>query len=126
VALLSGARNHGQVVLSQQIYDRMQCLFPGRRDGLVAASVLVSNIYSSSGDQQRAREVRLARIKQFGRNVLVGVSWTRVNGELAVSVKLLSFDELPLFSFSRSGSRRTIDLIVDRPTSAPKSSKSQR
>ena len=87
VALLSGARNHRQVALSQQIYDHMQRLFPDQREGLIAASILVSNIYSSSGDEQRAKEVRLARIKQFGKKVLAGVSWTRVNGELVVSVK---------------------------------------
>ena len=124
VALLSGARNHCQAVLSQQIYDRMHRFFPNRRDDLVAASVLVSNIYSSSGDEQRAKEVRLARIKKFGRNVTIGESWTRVNGELVVRVTRARTVNSNSLS-PRSDFKRTIDLILDRPRSTQKSSKSQ-
>ena len=92
-AVLSGARNHRQVALSQQFYDRMQRLFPNRHEDLIAASVLVSNTYSSSGDELKAREVRLDRIKRFGRNVTVGVSLTAVKGEVVVRLKAFSRDE---------------------------------
>ena len=82
--LLSGARNHRQLTLSQRLYDRMQVLFPEKRNNLIAASVLVSNAYLSSGDEFKANEVRLNRMKQFGKNATVGMSWTEVNGELVV------------------------------------------
>jgi hypothetical protein len=84
-AILSGARNHRQVVLSQKLYDRMKDLFPDKKSDLISASILLSNTYSSLGDNQQAQEVRLNRIKQFGRNVKVGLSWTEVNGELVVT-----------------------------------------
>ena len=86
VAILSGARTQRQFILSQQLYDRMKSLFPDQRPGLIAASVLLSNTYSSVGDEQKAQEVRIGRLKQFGNEIKLGLSWTEVNGELVVSI----------------------------------------
>jgi glycine betaine/choline ABC-type transport system substrate-binding protein len=83
--MLSGARNHRHSILSQKLYDRMKSLFPDQKSLLIAASVLVSNTYSSVGDEQQAHEVRISRIKQFGKKSKAGLSWTEVNGELVVS-----------------------------------------
>jgi glycine betaine/choline ABC-type transport system substrate-binding protein len=82
--MLSGARNHRHSTLSQKLYDRMKSLFPDQKSDLIAASVLVSNTYSSVGDEQQAQEVRISRMKQLGSKVRAGLSWTEVNGELVV------------------------------------------
>ena len=58
VALLSGARNHRQADLAQKLYDRMRSLFPDHKSNLIAASILVSNIYSSLGDYEQSKEIR--------------------------------------------------------------------
>ncbi|CAF1352240.1 unnamed protein product [Adineta ricciae] len=81
-ALLSGARNVRDSNLSNRIYKKMQLLFPDEKDTLIAGSVLLSNIYSSIGDHHRAEDIRTNRIKQFGYNVKVGLSWTSVNNQL--------------------------------------------
>ncbi|CAF1629199.1 unnamed protein product [Adineta ricciae] len=81
-ALLSGARNVRDSNLSDRVYKKMQQLFPGEKDTLVAGSILLSNIYSSIGDHHRAEDIRVHRIKQFGHNVNVGLSWTSVNNKL--------------------------------------------
>jgi glycine betaine/choline ABC-type transport system substrate-binding protein len=86
VTMLSGARNHRDFALSQKLYDRMKSLFPDQKSHLIAASVLVSNTYSSVGDEQQAQEVRISRLKQLGSKIKAGLSWTEVNGELVVSV----------------------------------------
>jgi hypothetical protein len=86
VSLLSGARNHRDSALSQKLYDRMKFLFPNQKSDLIAALVLVSNTYSSVGDEQQAQEVQISRIKQLGNKTKAGLSWTEVNGELVVSV----------------------------------------
>lgn len=85
MALLSGARNHRQIDLSQKLYDRMKLLFPEAKSNLISASILLHNTYSSLGNYQQAKEVRRNRIEQFGENVKPGLSWTEVNGELSVS-----------------------------------------
>ena len=85
VTMISGARNQRRSVLSQRLYDRMKSLFPDHRSDLVAASILLSNTYLSVGDEQRAQEVRINRIQQFGKKVQPGLSWTAVNGELVVT-----------------------------------------
>ncbi|CAF1219763.1 unnamed protein product [Adineta ricciae] len=81
-ALLSGARNVRDSNLSNRIYKKMQQLFPDEKNTLIAGSVLLSNIYSSIGDHHRAEDIRTNRIKQFGYNVKVGLSWTSVNNQL--------------------------------------------
>lgn len=85
VILLSGARNHRRILLSQRIYDRMTSLFPDHKPALIAASILVSNTYRSVGEDEQAQHVRNNRLEQFGKRVRAGVSWTEVNGELAVN-----------------------------------------
>ncbi|CAF1390885.1 unnamed protein product [Adineta ricciae] len=82
MALLSGARNVRDSNLSNRIYKKMQQLFPDEKDTLIAGSVLLSNIYSSIGDHHRAGDIRTNRIKQFGYNVKVALSWTSVNNQL--------------------------------------------
>jgi hypothetical protein len=84
VAILSGARNSRQHILSKQIYDRMKILFPDQKERLISGSILLSNIYSSLGDHQEAENIRSNRIKELGKKVKPGVSWTEFNGEIVV------------------------------------------
>ncbi len=62
----------------------MKYLFPDDKEALVSGSILLSNIYTSLGDYERAEDIRLTRIKEFGTKVKPGLSWTEVNGELVV------------------------------------------
>jgi hypothetical protein len=84
VAILSGARNSRQHILSKQIYDRMKKLFPNEKETLISGSILLCNIYSSLGDHEEAENIRLNRIKELGKKVKPGVSWTEFNGEISV------------------------------------------
>jgi hypothetical protein len=84
VAMLSGARNCQDSVLSQKIYNRMKSLFPDRKENLIAGSILLCNTYSSVGEYEQAKDVRSNRIKELGKSVKIGLSWTAVNGEVVV------------------------------------------
>jgi hypothetical protein len=84
--MLSGARTQRDAALSQRLYNRMQTLFPNQKPNLIAASVLLSNTYSSVGDEQKSQEVRIDRLKHLGSNMRLGLSWTEVNGELVVNL----------------------------------------
>ncbi|CAF3020938.1 unnamed protein product [Rotaria socialis] len=81
-AMLSGARNHRHLVLSEKLYNQMKSLFSNEKSDLISASILLSNTYSSLGHEQQGEAIRIDRIKQFGKNAKVGVSWTEVNGQL--------------------------------------------
>ncbi|CAF1029060.1 unnamed protein product [Rotaria magnacalcarata] len=81
-AILSGARNHRHIALSEEIFNQMRLLFPNEKSALISASVLLSNTYSSLGNDQQVEAIRMDRIKELGKNVKVGVSWTEVNGQL--------------------------------------------
>ena len=87
--LLSGARNHRQAILARKLYDRMRLLFPHHKSDLIAASILVSNTYSSIGDYEQSTEIRNHRIKHYGSKVTPGLTWTEVNDELIVSTHLM-------------------------------------
>ncbi|CAF4988257.1 unnamed protein product, partial [Rotaria sp. Silwood1] len=82
MAILSGARNSRQHILSQKIYDRMTMLFPNEKEALKSGSVLLGNTYLSIGDHEQAENVRLNRIKELGTKIQLGVSWTEFKGEI--------------------------------------------
>jgi hypothetical protein len=84
VAILSGARNSRQHIISKQIYDRMKILFPDQKERLISGSILLCNIYSSLGDHEQAENIRSNRIKELGTKVKPGVAWTEFNGEIVV------------------------------------------
>jgi hypothetical protein len=84
VTILSGARNARDSVLSQKLYDRMKSLFPNEKEDLIACSILLSNTYSSVGDEEQAKLIRTNRLKQIGNVVKMGLVWSEVNGELVV------------------------------------------
>ncbi|CAF4440561.1 unnamed protein product, partial [Rotaria magnacalcarata] len=81
MALLSGARNAKNVYLSQNIYDRMKNLFPEEKVPLISAAVLLANVYASSGEIDKASNIRL-EIHKSGTKKKVGLTWITVDGQL--------------------------------------------
>ncbi|CAF4003270.1 unnamed protein product, partial [Rotaria sp. Silwood1] len=82
MCLLSGARNNRNRNLSEKIYNRMKCLFPDQKQRLLSGAVLLSNIYSSVGEHQLAKNFRSNQIKELGTKVKIGLSWTDGSGEI--------------------------------------------
>ncbi|CAF5124791.1 unnamed protein product, partial [Rotaria magnacalcarata] len=107
-ALLSGARNAKNVYLSQNIYDRMKNLFPEEKDPLISAAVLLANVYASSGEIDKASDIRL-EIYKSGTKKKVGLTWITVDGQLYVSQQLsyLSVDR-------RMAERKNVENRKDR------------
>ena len=87
MAFLSGARNEKDTNLSQMIYDRMKKLFPESADQLVSAAILLANVYGSSGDTEKASDIRI-QLNQLSTKKTTGLSRTVVNGQLYVSLAL--------------------------------------
>ena len=110
VTILSAARNQCDAVLSRELYQRMQLLFPEHKSGLISASILLSNTYISVGDEQQAAQIRTDRIQRLGDNVRAGCAWTEVNGELVVNQRSKSIES---FEDSSRNSMPMIDLIRD-------------
>jgi hypothetical protein len=85
VILLSGARNVKNSNLSQNIYDRMKKLFPQMVNSLLSAAILLANTYASSGEMDKASNIRI-QLNKSGIKKKIGLSWTSVNGQLFVSL----------------------------------------
>ena len=82
--MLSGVRNARQSSLAQSLYDRMKSLFPNYKSDLIPASILLSNIYTSIGDDAKAKEIRNHRLQNFGHKVQPGMTMTLVDGKFWV------------------------------------------
>ncbi|CAF4888848.1 unnamed protein product [Rotaria socialis] len=82
MSLLSGARNSHNTILSEKIYNRMLSLFPDKKDALMSGMILVSNTYSSLGEDELAYDFRSHHEKKLGTHARVGLSWTDANGEI--------------------------------------------
>ena len=85
MALLSGARNERNVELAEQIFHRIKKLFPELTDTLTAASVLLANVYGSTGHMEKASDIRHQMHKR-GVKKKIGLSWTVINGQVYVSL----------------------------------------
>jgi hypothetical protein len=88
VALLSGARNQNNSHLSQQIFDRMKKLFPGSRNSLTSASILLGNIYASSDELEKASDIQI-QLQTSGAKKIAGVTRLVLKGEVFVSLQFL-------------------------------------
>ncbi|CAF4025664.1 unnamed protein product, partial [Rotaria sp. Silwood1] len=80
-ALLSGARNEKNINLSQQVYDRMKKLFPESTSPLTSAAVLLANVYASSGEIEKASNIR-TQLAQSNTKKKVGLTHTVVNEQI--------------------------------------------
>ena len=85
MSVLSGARNARNSVLASKLYKKMQQIFPNEKDGLISASILLSNIYMSIGDDEQASAIRQYRLNNYGRKVTPGEASTEDNDEILVS-----------------------------------------
>jgi hypothetical protein len=57
VSLLSGARNQRNSSLSEEIYNRIEELFPNYKEKLIPAAILLANTYQSSGNFEKATDI---------------------------------------------------------------------
>jgi hypothetical protein len=83
VALLSGARNEKNADLAKSLHARMKKVFSGLIDPLTVASILLANVYASSGEIKKASDIRI-ELNKSGARKTVGLSWTVVNGQVYV------------------------------------------
>ena len=90
VAIMSGTRNSRDSVRCEKLYNRMALLFPQHKDSLTSASILLSNIYTSLGDDDQAALIRSNRIRDHGNKVAPGMTWTEKDGEIVVKHLLQS------------------------------------
>ena len=84
VAIMSGARNCRDAVRSQKLYNRMKTLFPNEKNHIISASILLSNTYSSLGDNHQAAAVQSHRKIHHGKKVKPGMTCTEKDGEIVV------------------------------------------
>ncbi|CAF3482621.1 unnamed protein product [Adineta steineri] len=80
MAVLSGARNIKNASLSQKTYDHMKKLFSQSTNPLTSAAVLLANTYASSGDIEKASDIR-DELHKSGQKKKMGLTSTVVNGE---------------------------------------------
>ncbi len=71
--------------LSQNVYDRMKKFFPQTSDPLTSAAVLLANVYTSSGDLEKASGIKI-QLHKSGAKKKMGLTWTVVNGQIYVSL----------------------------------------
>ncbi|CAF1495358.1 unnamed protein product, partial [Adineta ricciae] len=81
MALLSAARNRRNKQLVESIHQRMKKLFPRLPDLITSATVLLANLYGSTGDMDKASSIRF-ELSRSGAKKKPGLSWTAVDGEL--------------------------------------------
>ncbi|CAF3967714.1 unnamed protein product [Rotaria sp. Silwood1] len=79
MALLSGARNAKNINLSQKVFDRMKNLFADLKHSMISASILLANVYASSGDIEQASNIRI-QLHKSGAKKKVGLSLTEIDG----------------------------------------------
>jgi hypothetical protein len=82
--LLSGARNQKNSYLSEKVYHRMKILFPQMKDPLISGAILLANTYASSGDIEKASNIR-TELHKSGAKKTIGLTWTVVNGQIFVN-----------------------------------------
>jgi TRAP-type mannitol/chloroaromatic compound transport system permease large subunit len=87
VTLLSGARHQRNQSLSEKIVKRMEKLFPEAEKGLISASILLSNVYATSGQLDEATKIRMKLIES-GKKKEIGQVWTEFNGKILVKTKI--------------------------------------
>lgn len=86
VSLLSGARNQRNSSLSEQIYNRIENIFPNYKEKLIPAAILLANTYQSSGNFEKATDIK-KKLSVTGAKKQQGLSWTEIDGKIFVSVE---------------------------------------
>ncbi|CAF4692710.1 unnamed protein product, partial [Rotaria socialis] len=81
MALLSGARNQKNSKLAQEVVDRIRKLFPDVKGSLLPASILLANTYASSGDIEKATNIKI-ELHKSGAKKKAGVTLTEFDGKI--------------------------------------------
>ena len=87
MALLSGARNENNSQLSQEVFDQMKKLFPHSTTLLTPAAILLANVYGSSGELDKASDIRV-ELDKTGAKKTAGISRIVFREKLFVSQEL--------------------------------------
>ncbi|CAF4728544.1 unnamed protein product, partial [Rotaria magnacalcarata] len=80
-ALLSGARNQKNSKLAQEVVDRIRKLFPDVKGSLLPASILLANTYASSGDIEKATNIKI-ELHKSGAKKKAGATLTEFDGKI--------------------------------------------
>lgn len=83
MALLSGARNNRNASLAEQVFNRMESLFPSNKLLQTSARILLANTMASSRDFFRSHQLR-KKILETGGKKTAGLSWTVIDGKIEV------------------------------------------
>ncbi|CAM4770811.1 unnamed protein product [Rotaria magnacalcarata] len=81
MALLSGARNQKNSKLAQEVVDRIRKLFPDVKGSLLPASILLANTYASSGDIEKATNIKI-ELHKSGAKKKAGATLTEFDGKI--------------------------------------------
>ncbi|CAF5155872.1 unnamed protein product, partial [Rotaria magnacalcarata] len=76
-----GARNRRDSHLSEKIFNRIQENFPELKNRLTSSSILLSNVYASTGDVEKSSNIK-NKLYKLGLKKTIGLSWTAINGRL--------------------------------------------
>ncbi len=98
MSLLSGARNPKNSDLAEKTYDRMKQLFPDLSDPLTSAEVLLANVYASSGEIEKASNIK-RQLYYSGAKKTIGLSSTVINEQIYV---IFNFNSSIVFNHSTS------------------------
>ncbi len=104
VSLLSSARNQRNSSLSEQIYHRIEKIFPNYKKELIPAVILLANTYQSSGNFEKATFIK-NKLNVEGAKKQQGLTWTEVNGKIFVSQNIFHLFNKYLF--------RNLVLMID-------------
>ncbi len=84
MALISGARNKKDAPLAEKLFNRFQKHFPALKNRLTAASILLSNVYASTGNMEKSSDIK-KKLLQYGLKKTAGLAWTETNDQVYVS-----------------------------------------
>ena len=88
--MLSGARNHKNTDVAEKVFNSLQLHFPEINKSSIPASLLLSNMYASSGNMDKALAIR-NQIQQSGIKKEISLSWTVINDKVLVSITNIFF-----------------------------------
>ncbi|CAF1012104.1 unnamed protein product [Adineta steineri] len=81
MSLLSGAQNAKNSQLAEKIFNRIEKHFPQIQDRIVSASILLANVYASTGQMEKSLNIK-RKLIQANLKKPSGLSYTEVNNKI--------------------------------------------
>ncbi|CAF0981598.1 unnamed protein product [Adineta steineri] len=81
MSLLSGARNAKNSQLAEKIFNRIEKHFPQIQDRIISASILLANVYASTGQMGKSSNIK-RKLIQANLKKPSGLSYTEVNNKI--------------------------------------------